>query len=141
LKRLAWLRSQFAGDVVKAFEVLLGRPQAQFRLMPARMQAGDASRLLQQGAARLRLGLDQFADAPLPNHRGRTRTRRGIGKEKLHVAGTCFLAVNAINRTGLALDTPADLQFVGVVERRRRRARLVVEEQRHLGGVARRPRG
>jgi hypothetical protein len=52
----------------------------QFGLMAARMQAGNAGGLFKQLPARLRLGLDQFADAALPDHRGRTRAGGGSAK-------------------------------------------------------------
>jgi hypothetical protein len=80
------------------------------------VQAGNAGRLFQQRAARLRLGLDQFADAALPDHRGRARAGRLVGEQQLHVLGARFLAVDAVDRAGLALDAARHLQFVGVVE-------------------------
>jgi hypothetical protein len=51
-------------DVFQPLKVLLGGAQADFRLVPARMQAGDAGRLFQDLAARRRLGGDQLADLP-----------------------------------------------------------------------------
>ena len=71
-------------------------------------------------AARLRLGLDQLADAALPDHRGRARAGRLVGEQKLHVLGAGFLAVDAVDRAGLALDAARHLQLVGVVEGGRR---------------------
>ena len=130
------LAFQLAHHVVKAFEVLLGGAQAQFRLMPARVQAGDAGGLLQQSAARLRLGLDQLADAPLPYHRGRAGAGRLVGEEELYVLRARFLAVDAVDRPGLALDAARHLQFVGIVEGGRRLAVGIVEEERDLGGIA-----
>ena len=73
------LAFELADDVVEPLEILLGGAQAQFRLVAARMQAGNAGRLFQQRAARLRLGLDQFADAALPDHR-RASARRSTGR-------------------------------------------------------------
>ncbi len=49
--------SSCADHVVEPLEVLLGGAQAQFGLVAARMQAGNAGGLFQQRAARLRLGL------------------------------------------------------------------------------------
>src|SRR5690606_23153158 len=48
-------------------------------------------------------------------------------------------AVDAVDRTRLALDAARYLQFVGVIEGGRRRAIRIVEEEHHLGGVARGP--
>src|SRR5690606_4535381 len=88
---------EFPDDVVEALQILLGPAQAEFSLVAARMEAGNARRLLQQRAARLRLGLYQLADAALPHHGGRTRARRLIGKEKLHILGARLLAVDAVD--------------------------------------------
>ena len=135
------LALQLADHVVQPLEVLLGGAQAQFRLVAACVQAGDAGRLLQQGAAGLRLGLDQLADTPLPDHRGRAGAGRLVGEEKLHVLGARLAAVDAVDGAGLALDAAGDLQFLGLVEGGRRRAVGIVEEKRHLGGVAGGPCG
>ena len=70
------LRLELADHVVEPLEVLLGGLQPQLGLVAARMQAGDAGGLLEQRAARLRLGLDQLADAALADHRGRARAGR-----------------------------------------------------------------
>ena len=79
-------------------------------------------RLLQKGAAGLRLGLDQFAYATLPDHRRRARAGRLVGEEKLHVLGARLLAVDTIDRARLALDAARDLQLVEIVEAGRCRA-------------------
>jgi hypothetical protein len=97
------------------------------------------TRWVEQGAAGLRLGLDQLADAALPDHRRRARAGRLIGEQELHVPGAGFLAVDAIDGARLALDAARHLQLVGVVEGRRRGAVGIVEKKRDLGGVARRP--
>ena len=106
-------------DVVDAFEVLLGGLEAQFRLVPARMQTGNAGRLFEQRPALLRLGGDQFADLALPHQGGRMGAGRGIGEQQLHVAGPHFLAVDPVDRAGLALDAPRHFEDVGSVEGRR----------------------
>ena len=51
------------------------------------MQPGDAGRFFQHAAALLRLGGDQFADLALADDRRRVRPGRGVGEQKLHVAG------------------------------------------------------
>ena len=134
------LAFELADHVVEPLEVLLGGAQPELRLVAAAVQAGNAGGLFEQRAARLRLGLDQLADAALPDHRGRARAGRLVGEQQLHVLGARFLAVDAVDRAGLALDAARHLQFVGVVEGGGRGAVGIVEEQRHLGGVARRPR-
>jgi hypothetical protein len=48
--------------------------------MAARVQAGNAGRLFEELAAGLRLGVDEFADAALPDHGGRARAGGGIGE-------------------------------------------------------------
>ncbi|HTM96859.1 MAG TPA: hypothetical protein VL100_13750 [Croceibacterium sp.] len=108
--------------------------------MAAGVQAGNAGGLFQQRAARLRLRLDQFADAALPDHGRRTRTGRLVGKQQLHVLGPGFLAIDAVDRSSLALDAARHLQFVGIVEGGGCGAVRIVEKQRHFGGVARGPR-
>ena len=134
------LAFEFADHVVEALEVLLGGAQPKLRLVAPRVQAGNAGRLFQQRAARLRLRLDQLADAALPDHGGRAGACRLVGKQKLHVLGARFLAVDAVDRAGLALDAARHLQFVGVVEGGGRGAVDIVEEKRDFRGVSRRPR-
>ncbi len=110
------LAFELCRHVVEAFEIGFGGAQPKFRLVAARMQAGNPGGLFQQLPARLGLGLNEFADAPLPHHGGRARAGRGIGKEKLHILGAGFLAVDAIDRTLLALDAARHLDLVGIVE-------------------------
>ncbi len=59
------LRFHFTDDVAQAREVLLGLPQAQFRLVPALMQAGNSGGFLKNGTAGERLLVDQNRDLPL----------------------------------------------------------------------------
>ena len=108
-------------------------------LMAARMQAGNAGGFFQHAAALLGLCLDDFADAALMHQRGRARARRGIREQKLHVARAHLAAVKAIERALLALDAASDFERLVFVELRGRGTVRVVEEQHHLGGVARRP--
>ena len=107
LKREAWRAWRFRlsiwlssspTHVVEPLEILLGGAQPQLGLVAAGVQAGDAGRLFEQRAARLRLGLDQLADAALPDHRGRARAGRLVGEQQLHVLGARFLAVDAVDR-------------------------------------------
>ena len=126
--------------VLHARQVLLGGAQPQLGLVAAGIEAGDAGRLVDDGAPVGRLGVDQRADAALAHQRGRARAGRGIGEQRLHVAGADLAAVHRIGRAVAALDAAHDVELVGVVDHRRRRARLVVERQHDLGDVARRPR-
>ena len=130
------LAFEFADHVVETFEVLLGGAQPELGFVPPRVQARNAGRLFEQRAAGLRLRLDQFADAPLPHHGGRAGAGRLVGEQKLHVLGARFLAVDAIDRAGLALDAARHLQFVGIVEGGGRGAVDIVEEKRDFGGVS-----
>ena len=69
------------------------------------------------------------------------RAGRQVGEQRLHVAGAHLLAVHPVFAAGAALDAADDLQFRLLVERRRRGAGRLVQRQRHLGQVARRPPG
>src|SRR4030095_7904139 len=108
-------------------------------LVPARMQAGDAGGFFEQRAAVGRLGGDDGADAAPAHHRGRMRAGRGIGEQQLHVLGAVIQPIDAISGTLAPLDLTADGQLFVFVELRRNLAVGIVEEQRHLGDVARRP--
>ncbi len=138
LQRVDLLR-QLPDHVFEPRQVGLGRLQPQLRLVAPRMQPGDAGGFLQHAAALFGLGLDDLADAALMHQRGRARTGRCVGEQDLHVARAHLAAVEPVHRALLALDAARDLDGLAVVELRRRRAIGVVEEQHHLGGVARRP--
>ncbi len=125
--------------VLDARKVLLGRAQAQLGLVTAGIETGDAGRLVDDRAAVGGLGVDQGADAALADQRGRARAGRGVGKQRLHVARADFLAVDRIGRAVAALDAAHDVELVGVVHHRGRRARLVVERQHDFGDIARGP--
>ena len=124
------LAGELADHVLEPRQVLLGRAQPQLRLVPARVQAGDAGRLLEHAPALLRLGLDDLADAPLVHQRGRARAGRGVGKQDVHVARAHLAAVDAIGRALLALDPARDVEGLVLVELRRRLARAVVDLDR-----------
>ena len=54
--------------ILQPGQVGFRRAQAQLRLMPPRMQAGDAGRFLQQLTTVARPGIDQGTDPPLTDH-------------------------------------------------------------------------
>ncbi len=137
LQRLE-LRLDLADHVVEAGEVLLGGGQPKLGLVAAVVQAGDAGRLFEQRAAVAGLGGDQLADLALTDHRRGMRAARGVGEEELNVAGADVAAVDPVDRPGLALDAARDLEEVGVVQRRRRGAVGIVDDEGDLGGVPRR---
>ena len=84
-------------------------------------------------------GVDQLGDLALADQRGRLRAGRGVGEEHGDVAGARLAAVGAVGRAGLAGDAADDLELVVVVEAGGRPAVAVVEGERDLGVVARRP--
>ena len=143
LPRLPFERVDLAGelrdDVFQPGEVLLRPAQPQLGLVPPRVQARDAGRLLEHAPALLRLGLDDLADAPLMHHRGRTRAGGGVGEQDVHVARAHLAAVDAVERPGIALDPARDVERLVLVELGGRLARAVVDLDRHLGIVASRP--
>ncbi len=132
------LAFELRGDVVEPFEIGFSRAQTQFRLMATGMQAGNAGRLFEQLATRLGLGLNEFADPALPHHGWGAGAGGGVGEKQLHILGTRFLAVDAVDRTVLALDATRDLDLVLVVEGSRSRTVGIVEIEADFGGVARR---
>ena len=134
------LRGQLVDHVLEPQQVLLGSAQPKLRLMAARMQPGNAGRLLQHAATLLGLGLDDLPDAPLMHQRGRARAGRGIGEQDVDVAGAHLAAVDAIGRALFALDAARNIELLVLVELRRRLAIPVVDVHRHFGIVARRPR-
>ena len=109
------LGGELADHVLDPQQVGFRRLQPQFRLMPARMQAGDAGGFFQHAAALLGLGLDDLADAALMHQRRRARAGRGVGEQDLHVAGAHLAAVDAVGGAGFALDAARDVD--GVVSR------------------------
>ncbi len=94
----AKLRLELAAQILCARQVGLGGAQLQLRLVPARMQAGDAGGFLQHRAAILRPGGDQRADPALADHAGGMRPGRQVGEQGLHVAGAHLLAVHPVHR-------------------------------------------
>ncbi len=123
--------------IVQSLKVVLRRAQAQFGLVAARMQAGDAGSFLDQQAAVARLGVDQRADAALADQRRRTRACGLVGEQDLHIACAHVATVHAIGRALLALDAAGDFQLVGIVELAGGGTVGVVEAEEDFRGIAR----
>ena len=131
------LEVELLQHVLDPQKIVLRPFQPELRLVAARVQAGNAGRLLEDEPARLGLGGDDLADLALPHQRGRARAGRGVGEQKLHVARAHLAAVDAIGRALFALDPPRDLDRLGVVEGAGRAAVRIVEDEGDLGDVAR----
>ncbi len=125
--------------IVEARQIGFCRLEAQFRFMPAGVQAGDAGGFFEKRAAIGGLGIDDGADAALAHQGGRMGTGRDIRKQQLHVAGARFLAVDLVGRALAAIDAARDFEIVTVVELGRGAAIGVIEGQDHFGDVAGRP--
>ncbi|MND75632.1 hypothetical protein D3C80_672580 [compost metagenome] len=130
------LAFQLGGDVFQPLQIGLGGAQAKLGLVAAGMQAGNAGRLFQQLAAGLRLGVDELADTPLPDHGRRARAGGGVGKQQLHILGAGLLAVDTVDGAVFALDAACDLNFIGIVEGGGGSAVGIVEIKADFGGVA-----
>lgn len=131
------LAGQLADDVLDAGEVGLGRLEAQFGLVAARMQTGDSGGVFQHAAALVGTRLNDFADLTLVDEGRRTRAGGGVSEQNLDVARAHVAAVDAIDRTGFAFDAPGNFQHFLIVHRGRRRAIGIVDGHRHFGVIAR----
>jgi hypothetical protein len=103
------------------------------------VQPRNARCVLQDAAALLRLGGNQFRHLTLP-HEGRgVRSGSGIGEEQLYVACTHFAPVQLVGGTGFPLDASGDLQ--GFRPLAPLSPALPLGDERHLGHVAARAVG
>ena len=103
------------------------------------MQSGNAGSILEHATALLRRRVYDLADPPLAHQSRRACAGRGVLEQQTNIARTGILAVDLIGGTCLTLDPPRHFEDVGVVKLGGRRALAVVDEQRHLGHVARGP--
>ena len=130
---------QFARQIVQPLEIGQRGAHAQFGLVSAPVQAGDAARLLEDPAPVLRLGADQFGNLALADEGRRIGPAGSVGEQDLNIAGADLTAIDAIGRAFPTIDAPGDFQHRMGVERRRRPALGVVDGQGDLGVVAGRP--
>jgi len=132
------LRFELRDDVVEARQIGLGGLEAELRLVAARVEAGDAGGFFENAAAVDRLRGNELRDLALPDERGRMGAGRGVGEEKLNVAGAHLAAIDAIGRAFVALDLARHLDRLAVVIGGGRRAVGIVDDEHDLGVVARR---
>ncbi len=134
------LRRELADQIGQTREIGLGGIESELGLVPAAVQTGNAGGIFQHAAAFLRRGVDDLADPPLTHQRRRPRAGGRVLEQQPDVARPRILAVDPIGRACLALDPARHFERVRVVELGRRGPRAVVDEQRDLGAVTRRPR-
>ena len=140
LQRLE-LRLDRRDHVVEPQQVGRGRLEPLLGFAAACLQAGGTGGVFEEEAAFGRLGLDQRADSRLADQRPGPGAGSGIGEQQLHIARPHLAPVDPIGRAAAALDAAQDFDLVSVVEGKGRVAGAVVEAQRDLGDVARRPPG
>src|SRR5690606_4903694 len=103
------LGAHLAENVGDARQIGLGSLQPKLGLVPAAVQPRDAGGVLENAAALLRLGVDDLADLPLTDERGRAGAGGGVLEQDLDVAGPHLAAVDAIGGASVTLDPPRDL--------------------------------
>src|ERR1700733_13994027 len=123
--------------ILDAGEIVLCALQPKLGFVPARVEAGDARRLLEDETPPLGRGGNDLANLALAHERRRARPGRGVGEQELHVASAHLLAVDAVGRTGVAFNASCDLDGLGIIEGGRRATVGIVEQEPNLGVVAR----
>src|SRR5690625_2130415 len=83
-----------------------------------------------------RASVDQRADPPLADDRGRLSAGCIIREEKLHIARAYFAAVDAIEGTAITLDAAGDFQNILLIEGSRCAPSTVIQRHHHFGKVA-----
>lgn len=137
LAQLGEARLLLGAQVVGPEKVLLGRPQLEFGLVPAGVQAGDAGGFLQQGAPLVRAGVHQGGNPALADHRRIAGTGGEVGEQGRDIARAHFAPVDPVRTAAAALDLARDLEFRLVLERNRGEARGVGQGDRHFGKISR----
>ena len=135
------LRGELADHVLDPRQVVLGGLEPQLRLVTARMQSGNAGRLLEHAPALVGPRLDDLADAALMHKRRRARAGRGVGEQHGDIARAHLAAVDAEDRALLADDAAGDFEGLRIVEGGGGIALAVVDQDRHFGMIARRTLG
>ncbi|EZP56077.1 hypothetical protein BW41_00721 [Sphingomonas sp. RIT328] len=133
--QMAGARILIGDQLVEPQQIGLGRAQFLFGVAAADVQAGDPRRILQHRAPFGRLGGDHRADPVLADQRRTVRAGRRIGEEQADVLGADVAPVDAIGAAGAALDAAHDLALGDLAAGDGR-----VEQDRHFGEIARRPR-
>src|SRR3546814_11868213 len=82
-----------------------------FGILAPNVQAGNARRLLQHGAAFLRTGGDHGGDAPLADQSRAMRAGGGVGEDQRHVLRPDVAAIGAIGAARPAPDPAGDFPF------------------------------
>ena len=104
-------------DVVHAGEVLLRRFQAQLGEALLGLEAGDAGGLFDDGAAIVRLGAEELADALLLDDGVALRPEAGAHEDVLNVAQAAELAVEQIFAVAGAEEAASDDDLAGACGR------------------------
>ena len=139
-RQLRQLAGQLFDHVVNAGQVGFGALQLQLGLVTALIQAGNPCRLFENAAAGLGFRVDQLGNLPLPHQRRGMRAGRGIGKQHLHVTGAHITGVDLVGTPDIAGNPAHDIQRVVFIEPGRGQPFGIVDMQRNLGKIARRPR-
>src|SRR6185437_14162523 len=105
------LPRHFVEDVIHAGQVLLGALQAQLGEALLVFESGNAGGLFDDGAAVVRLGAEQLANALLADDGVALGTEAGAHEDVLNVAQPAELAVQQIFAFAGAEETPGDDNF------------------------------
>ncbi len=98
-------------DFVQPHQIRFGGAQLLFGILAPDVQAGNARRFLQHGAAFLRAGGNHGGDAPLADQSGAMRAGGGVREDQRHVLRPDVAAIGAIGAARPALDPAGDFQF------------------------------
>ncbi len=129
------LAPQLVGEVLHAREVGLHRVQLPERLLLALAVLEDARRLLDEGAAAHRVGVQDGVELALADDDVHLPADAGVGQEFLDVQEAAGVAVDLVLAAAVAEHDPRDGDL-GVLDGQRPVG--VVDGQRHLGPAERR---
>ena len=100
-----------AQDLAQSSEVRFRRPKLLLRILATGVQAGDASRFLEQLPALDGLRGNHRANAALADQRRGVGARRGIREQQGYILRADVLAVDPVGRSGAAFDPASDFAF------------------------------